>query len=271
MSHQISKIKEKMLEFTRLFCLETSVFQRFVIIYKYIYFLNSDPLAKNIMQGIFDDTAKVIGGENCDGCMDEEGFLEISGEVLFSKEFWTYYSNLELIHKKMKKLKKSCIADKKEFDNFCRLFSQPYSKEMLELSFKVVNSQVFDRLDKESFCNSDEDENKTYFDEKKGILYVKGIKVIINKQNKITNAHKILKHIFITNKDNLTDDFYYAEIAEDEFHELDYKNRKNNWRKYVRACEDVNKKVKGESKEIKEFLVFGSGVKGKVRVNKKYF
>ena len=258
-----------MLEFTQLFCLETSIFQRFVIIYKYIYFLNSDPLAKSVMQSIFDDTAKIIG-ENCDDCMDEEEFLDIKGDVLFSKEFWTYYSNLELIHKKMKKLKKSCIADKQEFDNLYKLFSKPYSKQMLELSFKVVNSEVFDRLDKECFLNSDDEDNKTRFDDKKGILYVRGVSVEINKQNKITNAHKILRHIFITNKDNLEDDFFYAEIAEDEFHELDYKNRKNNWRKYLRACEDVNKKVKEQNEEIKHFLKFSSGTKGKVRVNKKY-
>ena len=269
MRHYASKIKEKMLEFTRLFCLETSIFQRFVIVYKYIYFLNSDPLAKNIMQGIFDDTAKVIG-QNCDDCMDEDGFLDISGEVLFSKEFWAYYSNLELIHKKMKKLKKTCVGDKKEFDNLCQLFSRPYSKDMLELSFKVVNSEVFDRLDKECFLNGKDEDNKTRFDDKKGVLYVRGVSVEINKQNKITNAHKILRHIFITNKDNLKDDFYHSEIAEDEFHELDYKNRKNNWRKYHRACEDINKKVKEQNKEVKHFLKFSSGVKGKVKVNKKY-
>jgi len=64
MLEYVSKIKQKMLEFTRLFCLETSIFQRFVIIYKYIYFLNSDPLAKNILQGIFDDTTKTTKQKN---------------------------------------------------------------------------------------------------------------------------------------------------------------------------------------------------------------
>lgn len=258
-----------MLEFTRLFCLETSIFQRFVIIYKYIYFLNSDPLVKNIMQGIFDDTAKVIG-QNCDDCMDEDEFLDIRGDVLFSKEFWAYYSNLELIHKKMKKLKKSCVADKEEFDNFCRLFSRPYSKDMLELSFKVVNSEVFERLDKECFLTCEEEDNKTRFDEQKSILYINGEKVKINQRKRITNAHKILNHIFITNKSDLNDDFYFAEIAEDEFQELDYKGRKNNWRKYARACEDVNKKVIKQDKEMKDFLIFNTGSQGKVKLNREY-
>jgi hypothetical protein len=270
MSHYVSKIKEKMLEFTQLFCLETSKFQRFVIIYKYVYFLNSDPVAKGVMQKIFEDTAKVIG-EDRDRAMDEDKFVNIKGKALFSREFWIYYTNLEVIHGKMKNIRKCCITDNKEFDNLYKLFSKPYSKQMLELSFKVVNSEVFDRLDKECFLNDNDEDNKTSFDDKKGVLYVRGVSVEINKQNKITNAHKILRHIFITNRDNIEDDFFYAEIAEDEFHELDYKNRKNNWRKYLRACEDVNNKVKEQNKEVKHFLKFSSGIKGKVKVNKKYF
>ena len=270
MREYATKIKGKMLEFTRLFCLETSIFQRFVIIYKYIYFLHSDPLAKNIMQGIFDDHIKLMG-ENSDDYGDEDEFLKIKGEVLFSKEFWTYYSNLELVHKKMKKLKKCCVRDKDDFDDFCKLFSKPYSKQMLELSFEVVNSEVFERLDKECFFTCDDESNKTYFDDKNSVLYVQGVKVKINKQDKITNAHKILNHIFITNKDNIKDDFYYAEIAEDEFHELDYKSRKNNWKKYNRACEYINLLVKQQTGEkITNFLEFNTGNKGKIKINKKY-
>ena len=186
MREYASKIKAKMLEFTRLFCIETSIFQRFVIIHKYIYFLNSDPLAKNIMQGIFDDHIKLMG-ENSDEYGDEDEFLKIKGNVLFSKEFWTYYSNLELVHKKMKKLKKCRVHDTADFDNFCRLFSKPYSKQMLELSFEVINSEVFERLDKKCFFNWDDENNKTYFDEEKSILYAKGIKVKISKYIKRKN------------------------------------------------------------------------------------
>lgn len=265
-----SRIKQKMLEFTRLFCLETSIFQRFVIIYKYIYFLNSDPVAKNILQSIFDDTSKALG-QYGDQHFDEEEFLNIKGDVLFSREFWMYYSNLELIHKKMKKLKNTCLANKEEFDNFCLLFSKPYSKGMLELSFQVINSEVFERLDKECFFNGGEDEHKTSFDEQKSVLYVKGLKVPINRKSKITNDHKILRHIFISNKENVRDDFFYSEIAEDEFQELDYKNRKNNWRKYHHACEMVNTKVKKESKDqVHDFLIFNTGVQGSVKINAKY-
>jgi len=268
MNISVHNIKEKMNEFARLFSIERNLFQRFVIVYKYIRYCNSEPIVKGILQKIFDDTAKVMGEpeEN----MNEDKFLNVKGKAIFSQEFWIYYNNLETIYGKMRKIKDCRLKDKKEFSSLCHLFSKPYSKQMLELSFKVVNSEVFDRLDQECFFCCDDKSDKTYFDAKKSILYIKGKKIEINKQEKITNAHKILKYIFIDNKDNLTDDFFYSEIAEDEFGELDYKSRKNNWRKYTRTCEVINEKINKEHKDIKQFLKFNSGIKGKLKVNKKY-
>lgn len=269
MNNQARNIKEKMNEFARLFSIEANIFQRFVIVYKYIRFLNSDPLIKDILQNIFDDTAKIIGLP--DDCLNEDKFLDVEGQALFSREFWIYYKNLEIIYGKMKKMKACCLREKDEFDSLCKLFSKPYSKQMLELSFKVVNSTVFDQLDQKAFINTDDKDEKTYFDDKTSTLYILGNKVIINKQNKITNAHKILNHIFITNKDNLTDDFYYAEIAEDEFNELEYNQDKNNWQKYHTACKEIKRKINEQTNnKFKHFLVFNTGRKGRVKLNKKY-
>jgi hypothetical protein len=172
----------------------------------------------------------------------------------------------------MQNLKKCEVHDKIGFESLSRLFSKPYSKQMLELSFRVVNSEIFDRLDQESFFDGDDLDTKTYFDEHKSILYVKGEKVVINKQAKITNAHKILKHIFVINKDNPTDDYYFSEIAEDEFGDLEYAIESNSWRKYHTACQEVNKKVEKHTKEgIRDFLIFNTGSKGKVKLNTKHF
>lgn len=263
-------IKEKMLDFTRLFSIERNIFQRFVIVYKYIRFLNKDPLTKEILQKIFSDTTKLIG-ENSDELMDEDKFLDVKGEAIFSREFWVYYTNLEVIYGKMKKIKKCHIQDKTEFEKLLGLFSKPYSKQMLELSFKIVNSEVFDRLDKECFFNNNEHENETYFDEPKSILYIKGQKIIISKHDKITNAHKILKHIFITNKDNITDDFFYAEIATDEFGEMNYTDDEQGWEKYRVACRDLKKKIIEQTDgKIKDFLIFNTGKQGRIKINQKY-
>lgn len=265
-----SNIKEKMLEFTQLFCIERNIFQRFVIVYKYVRFLNTDPVAQNILQKIFNETAKYMG-DQAEDCFDEDKFLKVKGEAIFSREFWTYYTNLEIIHKKMRQLKHCEVQEKDCFDDLCRLFSKPYSKQMLELSFTVINSNVFDRLDRENFINGTKEKKDLYFSDSKSILFIKKYKVFINRQEKTTNAHKILRHIFITNKDNITDDFYYSEIAEDEFGELDYKSRKDNWRKYHTACEIINDKIKTQTKNaVPDFLVYNTGTKGKIKISKKY-
>jgi hypothetical protein len=267
MNPPVLNIKEKMNEFARLFSIETNIFQRFVIVYKYIRFLNSDPLVQDILQKIFDDTAKIMG--EADECMDEDKFLNVTGQALFSREFWIYYKNLEIIYGKMKKMKKCCSWEADEFDSLCKLFSKPYSKQMLELSFKVVNSEIFDQLDQKHFLSTEDKDDETYFDVDKSILYIKGNKVIISKQDKITNAHKILKYIFIDNKDNLKDDFFYAEIAEDEFNDIEYRTDKNNWKKYHNTCTDINKKIE-QTINIKNFLKYNTGKKGKVKLNSKY-
>ncbi len=258
-----------MLEFTKLFCIETNIFQRFVIVYKYFKFLNTEPIVKDILQKIFDDTAKIIGEpeEN----MDEDKFLKVKGDALFSREFWVYYTNLEVIYGKMKKLQKCHLSDKNEFEQLSKLFSKPYSKKMLELSLEVINSEVFNRLDQKVFCEDDEHDGETYFDEKRSVLYVKGEPIKINKQSRITNAHKILKYIFITNKDNLDDDFFYSEIAENEFHELEYGKSRRTSETYRLACREIQEKVRKQTKDkIEDFLIFNTGKAGFVKINKKY-
>jgi len=270
MSISPQKLKEKILELTRLLCTETGIFQKLVIIYKYIRLLNTDPLAKNIMQGIFDDTTKMMG-KMCGDITNEEEFINVNGDVLFTNEFWLYFANLQKIHDKMKKIKKQPSCDQREIKDLCNLFSKPYSNEMLELSMKVVNNNVFERLDQEGFLKKEKLKGKTYFDEKRSILYIKGQRILINKQQKITNAHKILKYIHIDNKKNLEDDFFFSEIAETEFGELDYKNRKNNWQKYYTACLKIQEKIqKQTNNRIDDFIIFSTGKTGKINVNKKY-
>ena len=262
------KLKEKMAELTRLFGIERNIFQKLVIVYKYIRLLRKDPLAKSILQKIFDETVKSVGVKNAD-CFDENEFLDVRGEAIFSKEFWQYYSNLETIHIRMKKMKDCRVCDKKQYKKLRKLFSKPYSKRMFALSFEVINSEMFELIDQECFLNKDE--KKTWFDEDKSILHVKGFLVRINKTTYITNAHKILKYIFVTNKSNIKDDFFYSEIAEDEFRDLDYNSNDNDWRRYTRACEHINNKVKKASNGmITKFIVFNSGMKARLKINTRY-
>lgn len=270
MKASCSAIKNKMLELTRLFCVESNLFQKFIIVYQYITLLDKDPITKKILQKIFDNTVKSFG--DFGNCLDEDSFLNVKSDVIRTQEFWTYYSNLKIIYSRMKKIKKKCNCLPEEVNDLCNLYSRPYSTSALKLSFKIINSNIFDELDQKCFIEG-EDKAKTglSFDTKKSILYINDFKIIISKQAKQTNDHKILNHIFITNKDNISDDFFYSEIAEDEFGELDYKGRKYNWNKYHRAAVYLNKKIANQTKnEIKNFLIISTGSAGKIKINSKY-
>ncbi len=264
-----SGLKEKMLELTRLFCVERNVFQKFVIIYRYITLIDKDPIIHDILQKIFDDTVKTMGEAGDE--LDENNFLNVKSEIIHTNEFWVYYSNLKIIHSRMKKLKECKIHEKSEFDGLCRLFSKPYSPESLKLSFKVVNSNIFDHLDQESFLEDDEDDKKTWFDDKKSILYIKGEKIRIRRKSADSNDHKILKYIFTDNKENLEDDFFFSEMAEDAFGDEEYRNDKNSWRRYHDACLKLKNKVVDNTKNrINDFFIFSSGQKGSIKINPKY-
>ncbi len=264
-----STLKERMLELTRLFSVENSIFQRFVIIYKYITLINKDPITKNILQKIFDNTVNLMGEIGQD--LNEDNFLNVKSEIIHTNEFWVYYSNLKIIYNQMKKIKACQVYEKKDFNNLARLFSKPYSKESLRLSFQVINSNIFEELDRKSFLSSEDDNKKTWFNEKRSILYIKGEKINIKRRSADSNDHKILKYIFINNKNNLKDQFFFSEIAEDAFYDEEYRNNKNSWRKYHDACQKLKNKVVDNTKnKITDFFIFNSGKKGSIKINPKY-
>ncbi|PLX27970.1 hypothetical protein C0583_01915 [Candidatus Parcubacteria bacterium] len=249
--------------------MEKSIFDKLVVIYKYFRYLSTEPLAKELLRKIYKESEAMGTFIHPDEVGIEE-FLEIDKKTMYSKQFWMYMENLEKIHDKMKILKECKMKDRKLYEDICACYSKPYSEDLLDFTMQIVNSGFFEKISENKFIDDKEDE-KTSFDEKRGLLYLKGEKITINKQDKITNAYKILKYIFITNKDNLTDDFFYSEIAENEFNEIDYKNRNNNWQKYHTACKDIQSKIEKQTKDnISDFLIFNTGRTGKVSINKKY-
>ncbi len=160
---------------------------------------------------------------------------------------------------------------------FFRAFSIPFLSVLAFIViFAIIRLRIIAFLKKKGYLDvlevikpkKNTIENKPYFDEVKSILYLRGFKIPIAIQDKITNAHKILNYIFITNKDNLGDDFYYAEIAEKEFNEPDYKNK---WRMFHTACQDIQDKIRiSTHNAIEDFLDFNSSKRGRVKINPKY-
>jgi hypothetical protein len=110
------------------------------------------------------------------------------------------------------------------------------------------------------------------FNSKKGILYFKNFEIKMSLKKDKSNAHYVLEHIF-TSEDEYNDDdigrqFDYADIASETFKD-DYGSKKDAWRKYHRACEDIQEKVRKAS-GVEDFLDFKSGKTGWVKINEKY-
>jgi len=105
------------------------------------------------------------------------------------------------------------------------------------------------------------------FDSEKSILYLTGkeVKISIKKNNK-ANGHYILLHLF-TSEEGLRQAYPYAEIATDTF--SDEYEEKPSWKKYYRACGDINEKTRKQT-GIDDFLIFTTGRTGWVQVNEKY-
>lgn len=109
------------------------------------------------------------------------------------------------------------------------------------------------------------------YDEKTRTLIIGDIKILIAKNEGNNNAHEIMTYIFIDNKNNLNDKFYYSEIADKRF-EADY-NSENKYapQMYSGACKRINDIIKDvTSGQTKELLIFNYSTKGHIQVNSKY-
>ncbi len=266
-------LKKQLLDLSKLFKVESSFFEKLVIIYKYIYLVDKDPIIKDILQKIFDKTILNLG-EHENSQLNKDNFLNIKPNLFHDQEFWQYYFNLKTIYQEMKKYQPKS-KDQADLKDLYKLLSSPYSKDNLELSFEVINYYILEEIDKKSFkeeLKKKQDKRELSFNEDKSILKIKDYYIKISKQKKKTNEHKLLSHILINNKDNISDDFYYSEIAQDEFGDLEsYKDNASSWKRYYKACESINSKIEVQTDyKISKFLIYNSGKKGKVNINKKY-
>ncbi len=109
------------------------------------------------------------------------------------------------------------------------------------------------------------------YDEANKTLNIGNYKIQIAKNEGNNNAHEIMAYIFMDNKNNLNDKFYYAEIAKKRF-EADYNSRnKYAHQPYSGACKRINDRIKDVTDgQIKEFLIFDYSTLGHIEVNPKY-
>ncbi|MFA5162997.1 MAG: hypothetical protein WC441_00545 [Patescibacteria group bacterium] len=259
-----SKAKELRAELKHLsssFYEEENVFRRSLIVFNFVETIFKNKEAKKSFDFLVAEASEEMKLAETG---NEEAILKT--KLGCGCRFWRYFADLDGIHSIMKKMRrdKDRRALKKLDDIICR----PYSVNLFRAAFQVVSDCVLEKMEQEEFFKNSNRGEKTWFDSQRSILYIKGYKVPIAKQDKETNAHKILKYIFKDNKDNLKDTFFYSEMAEDVFEDLEYKEEANSWRKYYDCCVELNNKIfNGTKKSVENFLIFNSGKKGYLKIN----
>ncbi|HOX10817.1 MAG TPA: hypothetical protein P5323_04045 [Candidatus Moranbacteria bacterium] len=155
------------------------------------------------------------------------------------------------------------VQPKNITDNSDWLFHRFSPDEPLPEADKKEYQGFIDKLYKKILPFLNKEETPDFdFDFNKSLLYFQEKEIHISLKNDKTNAHYILEHIF-KSKD-LSQQFPFSEIAEDTFKETN-----DNWRKYYRACKDINDKVYKATK-IDDFLEYSSGKTAWVKINEKY-
>lgn len=265
MSATLKELKIKLVKLAKEFSEEENVFQRSLTIFKFIEILQKNKDTKKALDSLLGETNKEI---DYNKLSDEDDLLcEKAG---IDCDFWVCYGALDKVHTLITKFKDT--QDKRYADKAVKMITASYYPEIYRICFKMVAGCLLEKIETDYLlANKKEKSKKTWFDDKRSILYLKDFKIMIAKKDKETNSHKVLKYIFKDNKDNLKDNFFYSEIAEDVFEDLDYKDNRNNWRPYYDCCLEINNKVlKGTKKTVENFLIFNSGKTGCLKINPEY-
>jgi hypothetical protein len=264
MPSNVKELRAELKDLSSSFFEEDNVFRKSIIVFNFVETIIKNKEAKKSFDSLVAEAAEEINSAEIG---NEENILKT--KLCCGTRFWRNFADLDTVHSIMKKMRKD--KDRRALKELDNIICKPYSINLFKTAFQIVGGCILEKMEQEEFLKWTDKSNKTWFDEKRSILYVKGEEIIINNQDKITNAHKILRHIFITNKDNLKDDFFYSEMAFDEFEDMEYKQDKDGWRKYFIACRDINLKIQKQTKnKISDFLNFNYGKRAKVKINEAY-
>ncbi|MBL7058734.1 hypothetical protein ISS03_05400 [Patescibacteria group bacterium] len=267
---QNSKLRGDLKKFVKLFDENTHDFGYYLIIYDFLEYLDKVSELEKIIRKLKKETKALKKSVSINGLflLLEKSEYDIS----ILDDIGSSYLLLDITRDTLNNFKNKKSKTKIEI-RLNKTMSSKRAKEVFDLALNAICNHCFDLLDKESFLGltNKANDDDLWFSEEKSLFCVQGYKIAVSRHDKITNIHKIMKYIFITNTDNLDDDFFYSEIAMDEFEDLEYTKDKMSWKKYYDACFRFQAKVaKSTGNKINNLLIFNSGQQGRVKINPKY-
>lgn len=268
MKNQEILIAEKLNAFIESLKNEGNPFKKVTLIHDYIGYVKYNEKLSELLKDIISRTEKnidkIIKKEIENLTLKELGYK--NGQFAADDLMWLFYLFFFMVYKKMEDYKIVGLDEKKEIEKWLgEEIIRPDILAAVQTFFIIFHQYILTLLNKEIFLNGYS--SKIFFDEPKSVFYFFGEPVKISKQDdKNTVAHIILKYIFIDNKDNLHDNFFYREIHDLMFDDEDY-----NPGKYYVACRDIQEKIRTQTaKRVEDFLIFNTGKKGRVKLNKLY-
>ena len=267
---QNSKLRGDLKKFVKLFDENTHDFGYYLIIYDFLEYLDKVSELKKKIRKLKKETKALKKSVSINGL-----FLLLEKpeyDISILNDIGSSYLLLDIARDNLNNFKNKKSKTSVEL-RLNKTMQSKRSKGVFGLALSTICNHCFDLLDKESFLGLADKVNSDdlWFSEEKSLLFVQGYKITVSRHDKITNIHKIMKYVFIANAGNLDDDFFYSEIAMDEFEDLEYTKDKMSWKKYYDACFRFQAKVtKCTSGKINNLFIFNSGQQGRVKINPKY-
>ena len=274
------QIKEKLANYAVQFQVETSGFQKMVILHEYINFIGSNKVFSEILSNNNKETVEFVKKISKDN-IDIDNFKSIFKDLGFLKNgvklkdypvdilelAKSVFHSLSIMAFAMEEYKQADDKRQKKLEaDIKEVFSDPLKTSIVNMQLSLLNTKLFNILDKEIFLNKNSLDNKIIFDKEKSILHIKGKKVKIKRKADLPIEHYILEYLF--EQDDKQEEVYYRDIATEKLKELEY-NSKTDWKKYYNACERLQDKIRVET-NINDFLIFTTNKTGNVKINKKY-
>ena len=264
MPSNVKELRAELKNLSSSFFEEENVFRKSVIVFNFVETILKNKEAKKSFDSLVAEAAEEINSAETG---NEEDILKT--KLCCGSRFWRHFADLDAVHSIMKKMRRD--KDRRGLKKLSDIICQPYSANLFHAAFQVVGDCVLEKMEQEEFLKWVDKSGLTWFDEKRSILYIKGEKIQIKRKSADSNDHKILKYIFKDNKDNLHDEFFFSEMAEDAFGDEDYRNDKNSWRRYHDACIKLKNKIVDNTKcKISDFFIFSSGQTGSIKISPKY-
>jgi len=260
-----SQIIDKIKQLEKEFQSESNCLKKMIIIHKYMDFLKTEKVLKNLFEKENSKTSDTLNSLMT-GSTTFADFNIQTGKTNIDNNSIFFYTFLDAMYKTMEEYK--TLTDKKKIDKFKEnvelAFKDPAQNMVYNTSFGVLNKKIIDELSTDDFIKEHKD--NIFFDKEKSILNIKGKQVKIKRKADLPLEHYILEYLF--EQDDKTEEIYYRDIAIDKLKELEYNNTKD-WKKYYNACERLQNKIRIET-SINDFLIFTTNKTGNVKLNKKY-